>query len=70
MVQAYAQNVIIDSYKQIGIKNAQVVYVKESEINERLKSGDFDAVLNKISQESSILNSIMISPPLIKDYTV
>lgn len=70
LVQSYTKNVIVDAYNKIGIKNAVVYYVKEAEINYRLKSGDFDAVLNKVSQESSIPNSIKISPPLIKNYTV
>lgn len=70
LVQAYNKEVILDIYKKIGIKKAEIVYIAEEEINAKLKSGDFDAVLSKISAENNIPNSIKIDPPIIKDYTV
>lgn len=69
IVQKYNHEVILDIYKSLGI-NAELIYVPEQEINERLKSGDFDAILSKISEEENIPNSIKIEPPLIENYSI
>ena len=69
LVRAYNQEVILDIYKSLHIR-AKIIYVTEEEINERLKSGDFDAVVSKIEDEKMIPNSIKISPPLIENFSV
>jgi polar amino acid transport system substrate-binding protein len=68
-IRAYHQDVIIKSYNEIGI-DAKMVYISENDINSRLKSGDFDAVANKISNENVIPNSIKVYPALISNYVV
>lgn len=69
VVTAYTNNVILDIYKTIGLK-AKVTYISEELINSRIKSGQFDAILSKITDHGSIPFSIKISPPLINNLAV
>ena len=65
----HINSVLVKSYKQIGI-NSKLEFIKEIEINKKLKSGEFDAIASKISEESTIPNAIKISPPLISSYSI
>lgn len=69
LVKAYNQNVILDIYTSIGI-NAQIIYIPEHKIQQRLKENRFDAVLAKMSDSSNVQNSIQINPPLLSNYKI
>jgi hypothetical protein len=57
------------AYQKVGIE-ATPEFITEEEINKRIKSNNFDAIVSKISDEKSIKNGVKIFPPLIKNYKV
>ena len=69
VVTAYSEDVILDIYNSIGVK-AKIIFLPEYEINSKIKSSKYDAILSKITDHGSIPHSLQLSPPLIKDYKV
>lgn len=65
----FNQKVLINTYKSLGIE-AKMVYLPETEINERIKSGNYDALASKISNEGVFNKAIEVGPPVFKHYKV
>ena len=69
ILDSYYQEIIAPMYQSIGVK-PEFKYITEKEINEKIKTNDFDAIGNKISESGLISNALEIPYSLYNDYNV
>ena len=63
-ISNYLKEVIIPAYQEVGIKVVPV-FLRENEINQRIKKGNYDALYGKLDDGNGINYSLQIPLPIV-----